>query len=443
MKNQINTCLHFGRQVFFAMLLFLSTGLFQQAEAHQAPTAIVLLDVSPGQVAVELQLPLTELELAFGHDLTKSPETVIGNFGPQIAEYLKAHVHAYATKSNPWLVNIGVMQMDRGEQEASGPPYWELVVHLTLIPQAGETTRNFFLDYDVIMHQVGNHMAFVSIRNDWETGHTGQEPAQLGVIAWNLKDNVIYPLAVNLEKGSWYKGLGNMILLGMRHIQEGTDHLLFLLVLLLPATLVSQRKKWGPFAGVKPSIMRLLTIITAFTVGHSITLLIGALGWFRLPTQPVEVLIAVSILVSAIHAVKPIFAGKEMYIAAGFGLIHGLAFASALAELHLGAGTMAVSILGFNLGIELMQLMVIAFTVPWLIVLSPSPVYKWVRIIGAAGSGIAAIAWIAERTTGESNLVSETVQRFAPQAYWLVAFLAVLAMSVASLTRKSGKQAVG
>jgi len=60
--------------------------------------------------------------------------------------------------------------------------------------------------------------------------------------------------------------------------------------------------------------MRLLKITAAFTAGHSITLLVGALGWLRLPVQPVEILIAVSILISAIHAIHPIFPGKEMYV---------------------------------------------------------------------------------------------------------------------------------
>ena len=144
----------------------------------------------------------------------------------------------------------------------------------------------------------------------------------------------------------------------MRHIAEGTDHLLFLLVLLLPAPLLlTKGRRWGGFGGVGYSLRRLLLIVTAFTLGHSFTLLLGALGWVRLPSQPVEVLIAVSILVSAGHAVRPLFPGREAWVAAGFGLVHGLAFASTLANLHLEAGPMALSILGFNLGIELMQLL--------------------------------------------------------------------------------------
>ena len=110
---------------------------------------------------------------------------------------------------------------------------------------------------------------------------------------------------------------------------------LFLLVLLLAAPLLINNKKWGNFGGIKYSLIRLIKIITAFTIGHSITLLLGAINWINVPTQPIEILIAFSILISAIHAIYPIFPQKEAYIAAGFGLIHGLAFATTLSDLNL------------------------------------------------------------------------------------------------------------
>lgn len=413
-----------GSLIFF---LCFTTG---RALAHQSPTTIVLLDVSPDKVAMELQLPVPELALAFGHDITRNPETVVERLGPQLTEYLRAHIHPYVTKGSPWLVEVVSMQMDKGVQAASGPPYWEVVAHLVLHPQPGETTRQFMLDYDVIMHQVINHVAFVSIRNDWETGNNGKQPTEAGVISWNVKDNVIYPLQINLEKGNWWKGCVGMLQLGMQHIKEGTDHLLFLIVLLLPVMLVTNGKRWAQFGGVKYSVVRLLKIVTAFTIGHSITLLIGALGWVRLPVQPVEVLIAFSILVSAVHAVVPVFYGKEIYVAAGFGLVHGLAFAAVLFNLQLNTGAMALSILSFNIGIEFMQLVVIAITVPWLILLSRTSFYAPIRITGAAGASVAALAWITERVTGEANSVSAFVQQIAGYAPWAIALLAVISLAL-------------
>ena len=97
----------------------------------------------------------------------------------------------------------------------------------------------------------------------------------------------------------------------MRHIAEGTDHLLFLLVLLLPAPLVVSGLRWGPPAGVRRSLLRILGIVSAFTLGHSITVALAALNAINVPSRPVEVLIAVSILVSAVHAYRPIFPAKR------------------------------------------------------------------------------------------------------------------------------------
>jgi HupE / UreJ protein len=411
----------------FSVCIFLC-GLLT-ASAHQTPSTIVLLDISPAKVTAELQLPLSELELAFGHDVFTNPQNLVERVGPQLKEYLLAHIHVMEAKNKPWLVNIADMKVEEAEQAASGPPFREITVHLVFTPYPGTSTRHFLLDYDVIMHQVMNHAALVSIRNDWESGKAGGQTTEAGVIHWDMKDNVIYPLQVSLEKGSWWTGFKSMLTLGMEHIREGTDHLMFLLVLLLPATLLTGGKRWGKFGGTRYSIARLLKIVTAFTIGHSITLILGAAGWISLPSKPVEILIAFSILVSAVHAVRPIFAGKEMYIAAGFGLIHGLAFAGTLTNLHLEAAPMALSILGFNAGIEIMQLLITAITVPWLILLSKTPAYRYIRICGAVFAALAAIGWILERYTGTSNILSAAVDNTATHALRIIAVLALATLA--------------
>ncbi len=97
-------------------------------------------------------------------------------------------------------------------------------------------------------------------------------------------------------------------------------------ILLLPSTLLVQRKRCAAFGGTKYSILRLLKIVTAFTIGHSITLLLGALNTIAPPAGLIEILIAVSILISAIHALYPLFPGKEYYVSGGFGLNTGWRF---------------------------------------------------------------------------------------------------------------------
>jgi len=216
-----------------------------------------------------------------------------------------------------------------------------------------------------------------------------------------------------------FGGFPSMFRLGIRHIAEGTDHLLFLLALLLPAPLRVFRSRWAGFAGARHTVLQILKVVTAFTVGHSITLALAALGLVRVPSRPIEVLIAVSILVSAAHALRPLFPGREAGIAGFFGLIHGLAFASTLGQLGLGRWERVASILWFNLGIETMQLIVVAATMPSLLLLSRTRAYSVIRISGALFAGFASVGWIAERLLDVGNSVDVVVDGVAHRAGWI------------------------
>jgi HupE / UreJ protein len=223
-------------------------------------------------------------------------------------------------------------------------------------------------------------------------------------------------------------GFASVFRLGMRHIAEGTDHLLFLLVLLLPAPLTVVSARWAGFAGVKSSVLRVFKIVTAFTIGHSITLALAAFGVVRVPTRPIEVLIAVSILVSAIHALRPLFPGKEAGIAAFFGLIHGLAFATTFGELGLGRWERVAGILAFNLGIETMQMIAVTATMPSLVLMSRTRAYPFLRIGGALFAGVASVGWIAERLLGVHSSVDVVVNCGAHYAGWIAGALLLVSL---------------
>ena len=222
---------------------------------------------------------------------------------------------------------------------------------------------------------------------------------------------------------SHFAGVPNMFRLGMRHIAEGTDHLLFLLALLLPAPLIAVRARWARSGAVRESLMQIVRVVSAFTVGHSITLALGASGLVSLPSRAVEVLIAFSILTSAVHALRPIFPGREPMIAASFGLIHGLAFATTLQSLGVGAWQRLASILGFNLGIEAMQLLVVAAILPSLLILSRTPQYAALRLAGALFAGVAALGWIIERLFELPTPTDRVTNRLAQSAGWIAVLL--------------------
>ena len=229
----------------------------------------------------------------------------------------------------------------------------------------------------------------------------------------------------------WLSGVqfSSFFHLGMRHIAEGTDHLLFLLALLLPAPLLVWGSCWGPPTGVRQSLLRILGIVSAFTIGHSITLSLAALGFVHVPERAVEVLIAVSIFVSAVHAFRPIFPGKEAWIAAFFGLIHGLAFAATMDRLGLARWERVTGILAFNLGIEMMQMIVVAVILPSLILLSRTRAYPILRIGGAVFAGAASVAWIVERLLDIETPVDIIVNALARHAHWIAVALFLISLA--------------
>ena len=404
----------------------------QSALAHPMPNSLVLLTVRPQQVEAEVHLPLGELQYAFQHPVADSPRAVLPHYGPALRRYIMQHVRVQSPDGRYWTTQVGSLRVQHQQNQLSGP-WEEVVADVRLLPPAGADVRRFVLLDDAVLHQVVTHKILVAVRQDWATGRITEADSaatQVGIIQMDVVNNVVPPLAVNLTAGSLWTGFAAMVQLGTRHIAEGTDHLLFLLALLLPAPLLLAGGRWGGYGGTRYSLRRLLWLVSAFTGGHSLTLALGALGWVQLPQQPVEALIAVSILVAAAHAVRPLFPGRETWVAAGFGLVHGLAFASTLALLHLETGQLALSLLGFNLGIELMQLAVVACTVPWLLLLARTPYYSYVRVSGAAVAGVAATAWLTERLSGEGNALTRALAGVVPYAPWLLAGLAMAAVGL-------------
>jgi len=237
-------------------------------------------------------------------------------------------------------------------------------------------------------------------------------------------------------------GFASIFRLGIRHISEGTDHLLFLLALLLPAPLLVFGTRWAGFAGGRQSVLRILKVVTAFTVGHSFTLALAAWGLLHISSRPIELLIAGSILVSAAHALRPLFPGREPVIAVFFGLIHGLAFASTLGELGLGRWERVSSILSFNLGIETMQLTVVAVIMPSLILLSRTRAYSFIRISGALFAGFASLGWVTQRLLGVQNWVDTVVDAIAHRAVAIAAGLFVLSVVCSFLTRYKNRSSI-
>ena len=229
------------------------------------------------------------------------------------------------------------------------------------------------------------------------------------------------------HQSSW-TGFRDMLFVGMTYIKENTDHLLFLLALLLPAPLLYNGMEWGEFAGFRLAIGKMLKIVMVFIAGHFITMLAGTFGLFHFDVLYAEVLIAAGITVAGVHALRPLVSGKEIYLAAVFGLVHGTIFAESLVQVNLGPENTTWQILGFNLGIELMQLFIIGVTIPWLLVLSYNNTFTFFRVTGAIVFTVAALGWIVEQISGTANMAIEIAEGMAayPWGVMLVLILSAI-----------------
>ncbi|HEX3631266.1 MAG TPA: HupE/UreJ family protein [Casimicrobiaceae bacterium] len=185
---------------------------------------------------------------------------------------------------------------------------------------------------------------------------------------------------------------------GVWHIWLGFDHILFLLSLLLPAVLVRRGSMWLPATSLGAVAIDVAKVVTAFTIAHSITLTLAALGLVSPNARWIESGIALSVVLAALNNVFPLVRHGRWVAAFGFGLIHGCGFASALKDLGLPTGSLAISLFGFNVGVELGQLAIVAVFLPVAFALRGTWTYR--RGVLAGGSmAIAAIAsiWLIER----------------------------------------------
>ncbi|XEC94004.1 HupE/UreJ family protein [Paenibacillus tarimensis] len=402
----------------FLVCMIALWALVPTASAHQMPYSEVSMDFADDRVTADLILPLDRLEIAFGKTLTDYPSDVLNSGKDELTAYVLQHVKPVSPGGENWSVSVTGMSLQLDEQP------FDLIVNLSMIPPDGAPIDRFTFNYDVVLHEIVTHSVMIFVRSDWNHAVTPSEPVLLGTLRADVTS-----VEVDRSGGSWWSGFRNIVTLGILHIAEGTDHLMFLLVLLLPAPLVVQANRWAGFGGIRHSLVQLLKVVTAFTAGHSLTLFAGALGYVPGSSQWIEVLIAVSILVSAIHALRPLFPGREATVAFGFGLVHGMAFASLIIDIGISAWQFVAAILGFNIGIEIMQLAVIVVSVPWLIILSVTRLFPFVRIAGACLAIIASGAWISERVTESSNPIAAAIDALTPYAAWLIVMLALTAIA--------------
>jgi hypothetical protein len=188
---------------------------------------------------------------------------------------------------------------------------------------------------------------------------------------------------------------------GVHHIWAGYDHILFLLALLLPSVLrrgSGPDARWEPVPRFRPALWDVLRVVTAFTVAHSITLSLAAFDVVRLPSRFTESAIAASVVVAAANNVVPLLREDRWVAAFALGLLHGFGFSATLVDLGLPRSSLVLTLFGFNLGVEIGQLTIVAAFLPLAFAARKTRSYRRYILVGGSLAIVAlASVWLVER----------------------------------------------
>ena len=328
------------------------------ALAHTTSTGLATLDASTDTPAYRLTLSPTEL----GAPAADVPRGAAGNAASaaRVAEWLKAHV-TLAVDGRPCRVKRTRMQASQlGDERV-----------VLMLDFACPAVPGKLLLTDRLSAHFGEH--YRTIASISRADGTREE---------RVLDNSQTSAEFDFGRAPPSGWLG-FVTLGIEHILSGADHLLF-----LAALLVGTR-----------SVRRLLITVTAFTLAHSLSLVLSVLGWAPLPAAWVEPLIAASIVWVALENLLLMQAAplRRYALAFAFGLIHGLGFAEALRELQLHGWPLARALLGFNVGVELGQAVVVVALAPLLAWAARRPgAQRWERALSAL-IALVGLVWLVQR----------------------------------------------
>jgi len=376
--------LRMGLPLFAIVLAFAG-----ELSAHALGQSYVFFRVEDEHVSGRFEITLADLNTALGLELKEDHTATMEEVEPyvaQIRDYVVGRI-SITSAEGPRALEFAPPRLFATDFAQ----YFVLDFELDSFASPPE-----FLDMRFsVMHDVApNHQNFVVIENEWRSGTLDAE-ANLVLVFEAGDGEQRLPFA-----SSVWRGIGLMIGLGVHHIWIGIDHILFLVALLLPAVLqrVPPSTRWEPASGFRPAIMNVVKVVTLFTIAHSVTLSLAALGLVSLSSRLVESVIAFSIAVAALDIIYPVFRGRVWLVVFGFGLFHGFGFASVLGEMAIPGKFLALSLFGFNVGVELGQVAVIALVFPVLFLARRGKGYAF-PVVQLAALGLIAISlyWFTER----------------------------------------------
>lgn len=365
------------RWLAFGMAVCL-LALSQAAQAHKASDSYLSLKVQGQHVSGQWDIALRDIDFGIGLDADGNSEITWGELRARQGD-LAAWALGRLAVQRGGACSVQVTSLMVDEHTDGG------YAVLQLAGECPSATGDVSLSYRLLFDLDALHRGLLKLSLDGAT--------QTGVLSPDSGTQIF-----KADDVSPAKQFLQYLVEGIWHIWIGFDHILFLLSLLLPAVLVREATSWRGVGRFRLALGEVLWVVTSFTVAHSITLSLAALEVVSLASRLVEAAIAFSVILAAANNLWPLVQGRRWLVAFGFGLIHGFGFASVLSELGLPKETLVLSLLGFNVGVEMGQLAIVSVFLPLAYLLRNSRFYrKGVFVGGSILTLVIALIWFVER----------------------------------------------
>jgi hypothetical protein len=358
------------------LLLTLMFGVLLPAQAHKPSDSYLTLDVHADQIDGQWDIALRDLDFAIGLDHDGDGQLTwdeIRARHPEIAMYALRAL-ALSTAKGACQVELGQQLIDKHTDGA-----YSVLRFQARCPQPIDTLT---IGYTLFSGIDPQHKGLLRMTHAGATQTAIFDPDHARQALSVATSSRLAQFEAYVRNGVW-------------HIWIGYDHILFLLSLLLPAVMLGARGT--PSDKLKDSFIDVLKVVTAFTLAHSITLTLASLALISLPSRLVETTIAASVVLAAMNNLYPLFRGKRPLAAFAFGLIHGFGFASVLIDLGLPQDALALSLFGFNVGVEIGQLCIVALFLPLAFALRRTWFYRRLLTGGSVMIALLATVWLVER----------------------------------------------
>ena len=386
--------------------------------AHQPKHSYIYLRVYENKnVEGRFELSVSDLNNYLGLQLRDTPEA------NEVKPYLE-QIQDYLYKNSRFKSKNGIYRIVFTDEISIMPVVKATYVRLHFyLEDSVELPDEIEVTYSVLFDEDPDHINMLAFEYNWKAGLINNE----SIVALDFSPENETKILSMTDSSIW-NGFVAMVKQGIWHIWIGLDHILFLLALILPS--VVRRKKsmlevepektkirysiwgWEPVPKFKPAFIYIIKVITFFTIAHTITLTLASLEIVSLPSRVVESIIALSIGLAAYHNIIPIFKGKDWVIAFVFGLFHGFGFASVLGDLGIKGEFLAMTLFGFNLGVEIGQVAIIALIFPILFFIRKIKFYPRFLVYLSVLLIVISLYWFVERAFDYDMVLDEKIRRF-------------------------------